>query len=123
VRTPSATWLCSASAALLLALAGCGGKSEAEKQQCIDEAEQQAAADVAQRAYNDGRLGGPEQFAHFFGSATAPLDDDGKLKPYDDFDGEARLDYDQWIASPAVRAKIADDMLAAREAAREDNDC
>lgn len=109
---------------MLLALAGCGGKSAAEKRACERAAEQTAAAKIARNAYDAGRLGGPAQFRPYFGANDRYLDGDGHLLPYDELKPHAKVGFGRWMAHVESSTKppagpIGDEMYAARIALRD----
>ena len=126
MRTRSATSIFSASAvaaALALAVTGCGdGTASAEaREQCQAAAEQAAAARVARAAYNGGQLGGPRELRRFFGPRVRFLDGSGKLRPYESFEGNARYDFDGWLAHvEGSNDEVGDRMFDARMAVRRD---
>jgi hypothetical protein len=127
VSSHSTRSIYSASAALLGAAAlaaGCGDANSASDGKRCPAAQQAAAAEVARVAYNDGRLGGPAGLRKYFGPNVRFLDANGKLRPYGSFHGQARFDFERWMAHvEGTNHTVAERMDNARERVRAQDDC
>lgn len=102
----------------VLVVVGCGGNGEPNAKQlsCREAKEQAAAAAIARRAYNEGRLGTAKQLASHFSGPI--LDAHGKLPLPSTLPPIRHYEFDAWLSSGAVRKTLGDQMLAARLAVR-----
>jgi hypothetical protein len=115
----------------VVALTGCGSSHKSGVRplsDCEARLENNAAAAVLRKAFNDGRAGSAQEIAskYFKGrSTTSYLDSSGKLLPYSKIkDLDTRYDFDAWMGHvEGTAGKVGDDMFAARMNVRHNSPC
>jgi hypothetical protein len=89
--------------AALLALAGCGSHDKkavsGPPSDCELRAETTAKAAEVKKAYDGGKLGTAKQLAAHFTDVprSAYLNADGTLRAFAQLQGDARIDFEQWM--------------------------
>jgi hypothetical protein len=113
------------------ALTGCGGDdgAAADRQRiaCVEEAQNVALARVVREAYEDSKLGGPEQVRadvrelEGLGDSPAPfLRPDGTMLPWEEMNDAQRTTFLTWVDTPRVNRVLGEtDNEAVDAAARE----
>jgi hypothetical protein len=87
-----------AALALLAAVSGCGGKSEAARVSCRTTLINNANAAVVQRAYADGKLGSRKLVERELGKyGKRFFDESGRMVPYPRLSRSLQGDFNDWM--------------------------
>lgn len=113
-----------ASAALLVALAGCG-ESEQTRRACLDDAYRAAEVEAVVRLYEQGRLGSQELIESELsgppGGGPSFFEEDGDFIPFEELDIAHKNQFVAWMTN----GRVGELSFDARERARAnaDPDC